>query len=118
MDVVTLTDLLDLPVEITISDAAKRSFRPNSRFTLPMIINTRGKQALTWCGDHPLPYIFDLSDDRAAPRGVGSMELVARRQPWEGADFPTWSDCTDRLLDRLWSTTQQRPMKSVLWKAS
>lgn len=118
MDVVTLTDLLDLPVEITISDAAKRAFRPNSRFTLAIIITTQGKRALTWSRDHPLPNIFGLSDDRAAPRGVGPMELVARRQPSEGADFPKWSDCIDRLLDRLWSRTQQRPMKSVLWKAS
>lgn len=99
MSVATLTDLLDLPVEITIAEAAKQSFRPNSRFTLPVIITTQGKQALTWSRDHPLPNILDLSDDRAAPRGVGPMELVARRQPSEGADLPTWSDCTDRLLD-------------------
>lgn len=102
MDVVTLTDLLDLPVQIAISDAAKRSFRPNSRFTLPIIITTQGRRALTWSRDHPLALSYRWYDENGecidsdglrtsipatslAPRVPLEVELVGTSPVDEGA---------------------------------
>lgn len=84
MDALMLTSLVDLPINLSKKNDGAKSFRPNGRFMLPVLLISYADAALTWTPVNPLILSYRWFDKRAnclVPDGIRTSLPVARLEP-------------------------------------